>query len=132
MEANTVGNGNRAIQAGGLGRKAMAQAEAMAAAAPFRSAALALDTTTQAFQRRMISKQLYGTDEPSADAPAIRTNQEWYRRQAYADMELPATEAACAKLEGRESLAYYAWTDPETGKFHKIPTAYMYKMIDQE
>lgn len=121
--------GGRAIQSGGLGRKAMEQAEAMAAAAPFHSAALALDTTHQAWQRRMTSQSLYGTDEPPADAPSIRTNQAWYTRQDYAEMTLPGTEGECARAEGRESLGYYAWTNPETGEFFKIPTVYMYKMM---
>ncbi|KAJ4151154.1 hypothetical protein LMH87_011869 [Akanthomyces muscarius] len=120
---------SKAIQSGGLGRKAMEQAEAMAAAAPFHSAALALDTTHQAWQRRMTSQSLYGTDEPPADAPSIRTNQAWYTRQDYADMALPDTEGECARAEGRESLGYYAWTNPETGEFFKIPTVYMYKMM---
>lgn len=119
----------RAIQSGGLGRKAMEQAEAMAAAAPFHSAALALDTTHPTWQRRMVSQSLYGTDEPPADAPSIRTNQEWYTRQYYLDMALPDTEAECARQEGRESLGYYAWTNPETDEFVKIPTVYMYKMM---
>ena len=119
----------RAIQSGGLGRKAMEQAEAMAAAAPFRSAALALDTTHPAWQRRMTSQSLYGTDEPPADAPSIRTNQAWYTRQDYKDMALPDTEEECARPEGRESLGYYAWTNPETGEFVRVPTVYMYKMM---
>ncbi len=107
----------------------MEQVEAMAAAAPFRSAALALDTTHPSWQRRTASQTLYGTDEPPADAPSIRTNQAWYTRQGYRDMALPAAEGACARAEGRDSLGYYAWTNPDTGEFVKIPTVYMYKMI---
>ncbi|KAJ6780385.1 hypothetical protein PWT90_03529 [Aphanocladium album] len=123
---------SKAIQAGGLGRKAMGQVETMAAAPPFSSAALALDTTDPAWQLRMVSRDLYGTDEPPAGAPAIRTNQAWYLRQDYVDMALPAAdeEEKCARLEGRDSLGYYGWTNPETDEFIKIPTVYMYKMLD--
>ncbi|OAA64032.1 Acyl-CoA N-acyltransferase [Cordyceps fumosorosea ARSEF 2679] len=120
-----------AIQSSGLGRKAMAQVETMAAGAPFRSAALALDTTHPEWHRREGSRRLYGTDEPPAGAPPIHTNHAWYARQDYLDMALPEAEKeeACARAEGRESLGYYKNTDPETGLDERIPTTYLYKMI---
>ncbi|KAK8144015.1 hypothetical protein G3M48_006427 [Beauveria asiatica] len=121
---------SKAIRSGSLGRKAMAQVEAMAAAPPFCSAALALDTSSSEWQRRTASQSLYGTDEPPAEAPAVQTNQAWYARQDYKDMALPEKEEACARMEGRKSLGYYAETDPETGASVEIPTVYMYKMID--
>ncbi|KAM3476672.1 hypothetical protein MY5147_003085 [Beauveria neobassiana] len=122
---------SKAIRSGGLGRKAMAQVEAMAAAPPFCSAALALDTTSSEWQRRAASQRLYGTDEPPAEAPPVQTNQAWYARQDYRDMALPEKEEACARMEGRKSLGYYAETDPATGLSVEIPTVYMYKVIDR-
>lgn len=133
MVSNTRAKIHSAIQGGGLGNRVMKVVEAMATAAPFQSAALALDTSEASYQRRLKSSHLYGTDEPPVGSPPIMTNQEWYQRQGYLIMTLPPAggeaEATCARLENRESLGYYVWMDTVAGELKHIPAIFLYKMM---
>lgn len=120
----------RVIQKGGLGYKAMKRVEAMAAAAPFHSEALALDTPERSVHVRVTSRMLYGTDEPPAGSPPIRANHDWYLGQGYSMMDLPEREAEVARGENRSSLGIYPYPDPVTGEELHIPCVFLYKKIE--
>ncbi|POR36195.1 Uncharacterized protein TPAR_03581 [Tolypocladium paradoxum] len=104
-----------ALQASGLGRSAMAQLERVAAASPFGSTCIALDTASRAFQlREDVMAALY--DARGAPRPReMRTNEDWYRRQGY---------DVVARVE-----AMYDWVNPATGQSVAVPCVLMKKAV---
>ena len=80
---------HRALQAGGLGRSAMSQTEAIAAAPPHSCTVAALDTMAEEYQLSEEHIRDVFDGRGVARPAKMRTNQEWYRRQGY---ELMPTE----------------------------------------
>lgn len=104
---------HRALQSGGLGRKAMHQIERTASSTPFNCSVIALDTVSGAFQRSEESLKGFYDDRGLPRPEEVRTNEDWYLRQGYETMGMK--EAA------------YMWTHPETGDVVPIPCVYLKK-----
>lgn len=121
-----------ALQSSGLGRAAMAAIESEAAGAPHNCTVIALDTTSDAWQRSERSLATFYDDRGLPRPKVVRTNEEWYRRQGYALMDLPPVQEG--KTWAREKgvngeLGFYIWVGPETGEEIRVPAVYMWKSI---
>lgn len=103
----------RAVQASGLGRSAMAQAEAIGAAAPLNSTVVALNTITKEFQAREdYLSMIY--DDRGLQRPG-RSNEAWYQGQGYEIFE--------------EHVVTSAWENPRTGEKMPLPLKYLKKAL---
>lgn len=93
----------------------MARLERVAAAPPFRSTSMALDTAPRAFQLREESLAAFYDARGAPRPPEIRTNEDWYRRQGY---------GVVARSE-----AMYDWVNPATGETVAVPCVFMVKAL---
>lgn len=108
----------RAIQSGGIGRKAMAKMERIAADPPFNATVAAIDTTAKAWQTSETGlRALY--DSRGMMRPAvIRTNEDWYQHQGY---------RVIARVEKQ-----YTWKHPLSGEVIAMPGVIQTKDLGQE
>ncbi|KND88827.1 hypothetical protein TOPH_06549 [Tolypocladium ophioglossoides CBS 100239] len=104
-----------ALQSSGLGRSAMAQFERIAAAPPFNSTFIALDTFPKAFQLREDCVAAFCDARGVPRSPEIRTTQEWYQSQGY-------HVVGC-----NEHM--YDWVNPKTGESITAPCVFMAKSL---
>lgn len=111
----TLNSLSRAIQAGGLGRSAMAQLEAMGAAPPLNATVFALDTIKGEFQLSTMSLTGFYEERALKQGKVVKSTQEWYSRQGYEVFD--------------EVLGGYHWKNPASGEMVPLPIMFMKKTI---
>ena len=93
----------------------MAELERIAAAPPFNSTILALDTVTGAFQLREESIAGFYDARGAPRPPEIRTSEDWYSRQGYHIIA--------------HGAPMYDWKNPATGELVPVPCIFMTKAV---